>query len=1084
MHTDRAPYPRRILLGLLALALAVTGLLAPTDPASAEGATLASDSMSREVTRGWGSADVGGAYAASPAHTGTVTAGVGTLVSDGPGLTSSMTLSAVSASDVLSRIDVTFPQLPTGAGKAYVGFFARGEMASSYAVMVVVDARGESLVVLERKSDGQETKFSTVNGPRFRAGQAVTVEFAVVGSDAVTLGAKVWTAGEAEPDAWTSLAMDDTDGRITGPGPVGVDVYASTSGQATALQLDNLLVRQTSTVPTDPTPADPTPADPAPAASTPSSTATPEPTPDPTPTAPESLASDSMARTLTTGWGTADVGGSYVGDPTTAGEVASGRAGLVSTAAGMTSTMTLDEVRATDVTTSIDVSLPALPASGSKVYVTHFARGAWGGSYAAMLMVSSDGSSLLVLERRSGGREEKFASRPGPTVSAGRSVTVELSVVGSQPVSLGAKAWTTGTPAPEEWTVLAEDASSSQVSEPGPVGVSVYASSSGTVTPVRFDNLLTLASDTAPAATPTPAPTPDPASSTDPTPDPTDTDPDIRRTGAGAAPLGTLDYEVPSSALYVSTAGSDMNPGTKDRPFATISAATKAAGDHGTVVVRSGTYHEDVMVYPHEGLTLEAYPGEVVWVDGSETVTGWRKDGSTWVRDDWDTFFDASPTYTKGAPDGTAENWRWVNPDFPMASHPDQVWVDDAALTQVADRSEVVAGTFFVDEDAHQLVLGTDPAGRRVDVSTLSGGMSIRSTDGVVRGIGVRRFATSVPMMGTVSTYFTGVTLQDMVIADNATTGLFVGATGVSLDHVTVSGNGLMGMGATYADGLVVDSLLSEGNNAERFNCSPVSGAMKVGRSRDVSVRDSVFRDNLGQGPWFDESVHGITFAGNDVVSNSCNGVTVELSEQASLVDNLVVDNGAVGISVQDSGSVDIWNNTLVDNQGSIALTQDDRRAADLSVTGHDPRETLPDPTVSWITRDVTIANTVMSQDSGTFLLEVADWSHEFPSGDMLAGSDSNLFHSTSATTPQVFAVWYPDGTRWTTYPTLAAYRAVSGRDQASTWVVGDSPLDADHAVADSYAQLVDAAQPVPSSVAALSAGLKAGQRALGAIIP
>ena len=31
------------------------------------------------------SADVGGAYAASPAHTGTVTAGVGTLVSDGPG---------------------------------------------------------------------------------------------------------------------------------------------------------------------------------------------------------------------------------------------------------------------------------------------------------------------------------------------------------------------------------------------------------------------------------------------------------------------------------------------------------------------------------------------------------------------------------------------------------------------------------------------------------------------------------------------------------------------------------------------------------------------------------------------------------------------------------------------------------------------------------------------------------------------------------------------------------------------------------------------------------------------------------------
>jgi parallel beta-helix repeat protein len=108
--------------------------------------------------------------------------------------------------------------------------------------------------------------------------------------------------------------------------------------------------------------------------------------------------------------------------------------------------------------------------------------------------------------------------------------------------------------------------------------------------------------------------------------------------------------------------------------------------------------------------------------------------------------------------------------------------------------------------------------------------------------------------------------------------------------------------------------VLSTGNNAERFNRAPVSGAFKIGRSRDVAVVDSAFIDNFGQGPWFDESVYNIRFTGNDVIGNTGNGVVLELSDTAIVADNVVADNALTGIYVINTGNAQLWNNTVVDN--------------------------------------------------------------------------------------------------------------------------------------------------------------------------
>ena len=59
-------------------------------------------------------------------------------------------------------------------------------------------------------------------------------------------------------------------------------------------------------------------------------------------------------------------------------------------------------------------------------------------------------------------------------------------------------------------------------------------------------------------------------------------------------------------------------------------------------------------------------------------------------------------------------------------------------------------GTFFADRAADRIYLGTDPTGHEVRTSALQTAITINSAGSVLRGVGVRRYATSLPLMGTV----------------------------------------------------------------------------------------------------------------------------------------------------------------------------------------------------------------------------------------------------------------------------------------------------------------------------------------------
>ncbi len=119
-----------------------------------------------------------------------------------------------------------------------------------------------------------------------------------------------------------------------------------------------------------------------------------------------------------------------------------------------------------------------------------------------------------------------------------------------------------------------------------------------------------------------------------------------------AAAIPGLAEEQPRSAThFVATDGSDANPGTKEKPFATIARARDAAGplvaagltSDVKVLIRGGTYRlDEPLVFGPEdsgteqyALTYAAYPDEKVVVSGGRPIPGWKRDerdeGEVWT---------------------------------------------------------------------------------------------------------------------------------------------------------------------------------------------------------------------------------------------------------------------------------------------------------------------------------------------------------------------------------------------------------------------------------------------------------------------
>lgn len=753
---------------------------------------------------------------------------------------------------------------------------------------------------------------------------------------------------------------------------------------------------------------------------------------------------DDFTRAVASGLGNADTGGPYTlsypsGNPFS---VSGGAARIKSLTPGASVRASLMQTRMLDTDVKTTVGVPAVGFTSVGLYHAVEARLQGDGSaYRGRVTIGAAGKLAVGISRANKSAETVLGTQNlASSITALQSLNVELAVIGASPVRLQVRAWVGGQPRPD-WQLTYVDSSATRISSAGAVGTWDYLSSSAAPTSlaISYFTASPLAASSASSSGPSPSSVSATTTTNPSAPMPPGVTPPAATPGsAGSIAVGAANYPIPSGSLFVSSSsGDDAAVGTVNAPLKTVTSAVKKATTGQTVVLRGGSYHETLGV--DKRVVIQNYPGEVVWFDGSSLVSGLKRVGSTWSVGGWTTQFDSSPSYSRGAAPSNQPYWGFINAAHPMAAHPDQVWIDGVAQAQVGTLAAVKSGTFFVDYGGAKLFLGSDPTGHVVRASDLATAMTLTAAGTVIRGIGVTRFAPSVPDMGAVRVNGPGTSLENMVLSDNATTGVSVQATNVNLTRITSIRNGLLGVHVNYADGLRVAQLDASDNNKEHFNLAPVSGGMKVTRTRNVSVYDSVFDNNDGPGLWFDESSYDVDIVANIMTSNTSYGVAAEISANFRILNNLIMKNVGNGITIKNTNGAQIWNNTILGNARPISITQDTRVATSLSTPGHDPRQKLPDPAVTWMTGSDRVSNNVISGSTGNCLLCLEDWTHSRSAAQMGVTASGNVYQRTSLTAPNSLVIWARQGTDPAVYRTLAAFQGATGQDPASVELASGS---------------------------------------------
>ena len=76
------------------------------------------------------------------------------------------------------------------------------------------------------------------------------------------------------------------------------------------------------------------------------------------------------------------------------------------------------------------------------------------------------------------------------------------------------------------------------------------------------------------------------------------------------------------NTYYVSKTGNNSNTGTETSPFLTIQKAINSIdASGGTCILRGGTYHEEITLSSKSNLTIKAYSGEFVIMNGTKEIT-------------------------------------------------------------------------------------------------------------------------------------------------------------------------------------------------------------------------------------------------------------------------------------------------------------------------------------------------------------------------------------------------------------------------------------------------------------------------------
>lgn len=187
---------------------------------------IARDTFERTVAGGWGTADVGGAWATNNNTLSSVSAGAGRFTLNA-GQTRSAAL-GISAQNVDARVLFSTDKPATGGG-VHFNYQVHRTAAGDYRLKLRISSAGVVTVSLAKLVGTTETLLTNtpLTGYTHSAGGELRLRLqALTAGGSTTLNAKVWPSGASEPGGWLTT-VSDTQAELQGAGQIGVLAYMS-----------------------------------------------------------------------------------------------------------------------------------------------------------------------------------------------------------------------------------------------------------------------------------------------------------------------------------------------------------------------------------------------------------------------------------------------------------------------------------------------------------------------------------------------------------------------------------------------------------------------------------------------------------------------------------------------------------------------------------------------------------------------------------------------------------------------------------------------------------------------------------------
>jgi len=387
---------------------------------------------------------------------------------------------------------------------------------------------------------------------------------------------------------------------------------------------------------------------------------------------------------------------------------------------------------------------------------------------------------------------------------------------------------------------------------------------------------------------------------------------------------------VHAATYYVAGNGSDSAGGTSmETAFKTIQRAVNAAGAGDTVLIRGGTYREEVVLQsgggqPGNYVTIRNYRDEIAVIKGSDLVTGWvQHDGAIWKKTGWQVnsqqvFAD----FDERKPVRPLQQIGMPSRFYKAFEYPKPVGKGVADMTPGSFYYDPAAATLYV-----WLADGSDPNRHVMEASTRKrlfhvGRPYVRLQGLAFRHSNVSAFAQqgAAVELGAYSV-FEGCDVQ---WTDFAGVSLGYLQTGAQVLNSNISNNGNSGVNGPGSYAFKVSNTTMNGNNYRNFNPLWHAGGFKATTKAYGAVTDNEVAGNNGSGIWFDyaNGDQPIVVRNNYVHDNGPvdSAIFIEVSRNAEVSNNLLVNNSRRGIYLSGSDNARVFNNTIYGTGGYAGI--------------------------------------------------------------------------------------------------------------------------------------------------------------------